>query len=112
MTLLWLDHKIFGNGYGMKSPYFDDAFIWLSGELYHWSGWFGAQLRSYQWRHPKPQERRKLAGHEFRPLDSSRRWGRVAVSWAAVGLSKDIDTANAELKALQRDLFNSQGSAA
>src|SRR3546814_6094408 len=58
--ILPLDHLIFGNGHGMKSPYFDNRFYWLSGELYTWIGGLGAQLRSIQWRHPKPGEVRHL----------------------------------------------------
>jgi hypothetical protein len=40
--MLWLDHKIFGNGRGLGSPCFDGIFYWLSGALYTWIGGFGA----------------------------------------------------------------------
>lgn len=60
--ILWLDHLIFGNGYGLRSPYFDNRYYWLSGQLYTWSGWLGAQLQSFQWFHPKPGEERRLGG--------------------------------------------------
>lgn len=112
--MLWLDHKIFGNGFGMKSPYHDNRFYWLvdtygrersgkNGALYTYSAGFGAQLRSFQWRHPKPGERRHLIGRDFKPFHSSRRWFRVEVAWAT-SLPKDIDAANAALRQLKADL--------
>lgn len=113
--LLALDHAIFGNGFGKASPYHDARYFWLvdtyqqqragrNGQLYLWSGGFGAQLRSIQWTHPRPGERRRLAGREFVAFQSSRRWFRVEVSWALVGLPKDINEANAVLRELERDL--------
>lgn len=82
--IIWLDHKIFGNGRGMKSPFHDDSFYWLSGQLYKFTFGFGAQLRSYQWTHPKAGERRNLIGRQFTPLHSHRRWFRVSVAWCMV----------------------------
>ena len=116
--MLWLDHKIFGNGNGLSSPYFDDRFYWLSGRLYHWIGGFGAQLTSFEWRHPKPGEERTLCGRKFRPFNSHRKYlwlfrdtifpiptpiSRVSVSWA-YSLPKDLDAANAELRELKSKL--------
>jgi hypothetical protein len=103
VTTLWLDHKIFGNGYGMATPYFDGKFYWLSGELYTFMAGFGAQLHSYQWRHPKPGESRRLCGRDFRPFHSTRRGVRVEVAWAT-HLPEDIDAKNAALRDLERDL--------
>jgi hypothetical protein len=80
--MLWLDFLIFGNGRGMKSPYSDDVFYWLSGRLYTWIGGFGAQLRSFEWFAPKAGSRRRLVGREFVVFGVSRRWLRVDVSWA------------------------------
>lgn len=115
--MLWLDHRIFGNGYGLATPYFDGIFYWLSGRLYTWSGGFGAQLTSFQWRHPNAGEERTLAGYRFRPLHSRRRFlwlfrrsafpipvpiARVSVAWARVDLPKDIDAANAELREMEK----------
>lgn len=102
--ILWLDHLIFGNGFGMATPYCDGRFYWLSGELYTFLPGFGAQLHSYQWTHPKAGEERSLAGRVFRPLCSTRRWGRVEVAWAMVGMPRDIDATNAEIRALEADL--------
>ena len=101
MTFLPLDHRIFGNGYGMGTPYFNGVFYWLDGELYHWSGWAGAQLASYQWTHPNAGERRTLSGVTFAPFHSERRWGRVRVSWAAQGVPRGIDAQNTYLRALK-----------
>lgn len=110
--ILWLDHKIFGNGYGLGSPYFDGKFYWLNGELYTFMQGSGAQLHSIQWTHPNAGEERKLFGYRFRPLHSHRRFlwlfkesvpiplpiSRVIVAWSRVDLPKDIDEANAELR--------------
>lgn len=102
--ILWLDHLIFGDGHGMKSPYFDDRFYWLNGELYTFMHGFGAQLHSYQWTHPIAGERRHLCGRDFKPFHSKRRWFRVEVAWAWVELPRDIDAANAELRQLAKEL--------
>lgn len=117
--LMWLDHKIFGNGFGLASPYSDSRFYWLSGELYTWSGWFGAQLQSFKWRHPRAGERRILFGYEFRALHSTRYFWwlfrgyifaiplpicRVSVAWARVDLPKPIDEANAALRQMQVEI--------
>lgn len=101
MTTLALDHWIFGNGHGMATPCCDGRFYWMNGELYTFMQGFGAQLHSYQWTHPRPQERRKLAGYEFRPFRSERRWGRVEVAWAVVNLPDGIDAANAFLREME-----------
>lgn len=102
-----IDHWIFGNGHGLGSPYFDARFYWLSGEIYHFSPGFGAQLTSFQWTHPNAGEERTLAGRKFRPLHSSRTWGRVRIAWAMQGLPRDIDEKNAALRALEADLGRS-----
>lgn len=112
--MLWLDHLLFGNGRGLASPYFDQRFYWLvdtsmsrkygRGRIYSWSGWFGAQLQSFQWTHPKPGEIRTLAGHGFRPFHSERSWLRVRVSWACGDTPHDLDAANVFLRKLQEKL--------
>lgn len=117
--IFWLDHKIFGNGYGLATPYFDGRFYWLSGEIYTFSGGLGAQLTSFQWRHPKPGERRCLAGRQFVPFQSNRYvWWlfrrslfaiplpvcRVCVSWAAVNLPENLDKANEFIRHLEKDI--------
>lgn len=71
--IIWLDHLLFGNGHGLKSPHFDDRYYWLSGQFYTWSGWFGSQLQSFQWFHPKPGEVRKLGGLNYSPFNSERK---------------------------------------
>lgn len=102
--IVWLDHLIFGNGYGLGSPYFDMRFYWLSGEFYTFSGGLGAQLHSFQWTHPRAGERRRLSGREFVVFQSSRRWCRVTVSWALTRLSPDLDTAHKQIRELKNDL--------
>lgn len=102
--IMWLDHKCFGNGKGLASPYFDDKFFWLSGELYHYSPGFGAQLFSFQWTHPHAGEERTLCGRTFRVFNSSRRGPRVMVSWHMVEMPRDVNAANAALRLLEDDL--------
>lgn len=85
--IFWLDHLIFGNGSGLSSPFLDNRFYWLKdaytkkSELYTFSVGFGAQLYSFQWVHPKAQEKRMICGYEFSVFRSSRVFGRVAVAW-------------------------------
>lgn len=113
--MLALDHAIFGNGWGMKSPYFDNVFYWLKdhktgrSELYTFNGWFGAQLRSCQWTHPRAGERRELCKRTFQVMHSSRRWLRVEVSWCMVDMPQGIDASNAAIRELQRDLSEARG---
>lgn len=112
--ILWLDHIIFGNGRGMKSPYFDDKFYWLvdekwprhwcCGELYNFSWGFGAQLHSIQWIHPKSGEERKLIGRRFKPLHSNRRWGRVEIAWSMADFPSDLSGQHAAINKLRSDL--------
>lgn len=102
--IVWLDQKLFGNGHGMKSPYWDDRYYWLHGEFYQWIGGFGAQLQSFQWTVPHPGERRIICGRVFKPFSHSRKWGRVRVSWAWEDLPKALDEANNELRLLEREL--------
>jgi hypothetical protein len=88
MTTLWLEFLLAGDGRGLAAPGFNQPFYWLvdmnttRGDLYTYGGGFGAQLTSFQWRHPKAQEERHLAGMRFRPFWSQRYRGRVHVSWA------------------------------
>lgn len=107
--IVWLDHRIFGNGRGLKSPHFDDVFYWLSGDIYTWVGGLGAQLSSIQWRQPELREERILCGRKFVPFTSYRRWGRVMVSWACTELSPDLSIAAEQIKHLKRDLNAARG---
>lgn len=115
----WLDFKIFGSGFGMAVPYFDGRFYWLvdtyerdrkgrNGEFYTYSPGLGAQLTSFQWKHPKAGERRRLANREFIVFRSHRSWGRVRVSWALTGLSRlSLDEENAAIRQLENELGRS-----
>lgn len=102
--IIKIDHLIFGNGYGIKSPHYDNVFYWLSGELYTFSYGFGAQLHSCQWTHPKPGERRTLIGREFVAFNSYRRRARVHVSWSMTRMPSDIDGMHAAIRNLKADL--------
>ena len=109
-----LDFAIFGNGHGLKSPYFDDVFYWLvdtnagrehgKGAFYTFSHGLGAQLRSCQWRIPAPGARRRLAGREFVAFSVIRRLFRVQVSWALCGMPSNLDDAHVAIRTLKADL--------
>lgn len=102
--ILPIDHKLFGNGHGLKSPYFDSTYYWLNGELYSFVYGLGAQLQSIQWKHPVPGERRTLLGREFVVFSSRRKWLRVIVYWAMVNMPKDLDSMHAMINKLKSDL--------
>jgi len=104
--ILLIDHWLFGDGGGLKSPYYDDVFYWLSGELYTFFHGLGAQLQSIQWTHPKPGETRILAGRKFVVYQSRRRWFRVMVSWSLVRLPEDAIEAHEEIRSLHSSLQN------
>jgi len=95
LPLIMLTH---GNGFGIAQPFFDGAFYWIDGELYHVTGWFGSQLVSWQWTHPNASETRRLIGREFRPTRSTRRSGLVEVSWSFL---RDGDSHNIHDQQLQ-----------
>ncbi len=114
----WLDFKLFGGGRGFAMPFFDGRLYWLvdtkrgrrdgnRGQFYSWNGWLGAQLQSCQWFHPNAGEERILAGKRFRPFHSTRRGPRVIVSWVWKDIPRDLDEANAALRALENDLGKS-----
>lgn len=104
--MLWLDHLIFGNGRGLATPYLDGRFYWLSGRLYTWIGGLGAQLQSFQWTHPKPGERRRLAGRDYYPFGSARHGLRVRVTWAAK-LPDDLSEALATIRKIKSEIDSS-----
>jgi hypothetical protein len=105
----FLDRVIFGSGHGLAMPVCDEAIYWLNDEatgtgcFYQWSGWFGAQLASHQWRHPRVGDERVLMGRRFRPCSSSRRWFRVRVSWS-MKLPDDLSEANKSIHELMDGL--------
>lgn len=104
--MLWLDHLLFGNGNGIKSPYFDNIFYCLSGRLYTYSFGYGAQLHSTQWFHPIAGEKRVLAGETFVVFNSTRRWLRVQVAWSLVRLPEDITNAANAIRKFKAKLDN------
>lgn len=107
--MFWIDWKLFGNGFGMGSPFWDDAFFWLRdrsngergpGYFYRWGGGFGAQLYSIEWFAPKAGTRRNLFGRDFVVFSVHRKWLRVEVSWA---LARGVREAE-EIRALREEL--------
>lgn len=114
--MFWLDWLLFGDGHGMRSPFFDDVFYWLKdtserqrknaeGRFYRSSGGLGAQLYSIEWRMPCPGTRRVLSGHEFRVFHARRKWLRVEVSWAMTGLGRlSLDEQNAAIADMRAKL--------
>jgi len=101
-VIFWLDWKLFGNGRGMASPYFDDVFYWLSGRFYQFTGGFGSQLASYEWRIPTPGTRRHLMGEDFIVYSAKRRWLRVAVSWTRARPTVDVE----DIRLLEQKIKN------
>lgn len=106
---LWLDHALFGNGRGLKSPYFDNQFYWIvdtsrrrRGQIYTWIGGFGAQLASREWFMPRPGTERHLFGRTFRVFQAHRKGLRVEVSWSATHL-RGCDYADINL--LKREMM-------
>lgn len=96
---MWLAHKLFGNGRGLKSPYWNDTYYWLSGRMYHQTGWIGCQLQSFEFFQPPVGERRRLVGREFRLTNAKRRFLLVQCSWCMVD-----DITNESVRALIDDL--------
>jgi len=102
--IMWLDHRIFGNGHGIRSPHWDNVFYWLAGELYTFFPGHGAQLTSWQWTRPRAGERRHLAGRDYVIWRADRRWGRVVCKWAVTTLPADLNEANALLWLIESEL--------
>lgn len=113
MVALGVDFWIFGNGWGLAQPYFDGRFYWLNdttpgrkrrATFYTFSHGLGAQLRSFQWTHPRAGERRTLCGREFVVFHSHRRGLRVEVAWAMVRLPENLDAANEAIREFGKTL--------
>ena len=102
--IMLLDHLIFGNGCGLKSPRLDNVYYWLSGRIYTFSYGLGAQLHSFQWTHPEPGERRTILGREFVVFQSYRSLCRVRASWTMINLPEDLDKAHCEIRKLKKNL--------
>lgn len=103
--MLWLDHLLFGNGHGMKSPYWDNKFYWLSGRLYTFFPGFGSQLTSFQWVSPKVGELRMLNGRRYKPFGTERKWFRVRVTWET-HLPDDLIEKNNTIRQIKQELDN------
>lgn len=105
--MLWLDHLIFGDGYGLRSPSCDDVYYWVGGKLIVWSGGYGSQLNTFQWFKPNVEDRIKVCGYEMRPFLSQRgrfplRW---RVSWCFVSHPDKSSEHNAQITDLRNKLM-------
>jgi hypothetical protein len=114
---MWLDFKLFGNGYGMGMPFWDGQLYWLvdtlnseryerNGRFYIWIGGFGAQLKSFEWSCPRPGTQRRLGGRVYTVYNAYRRWPKWSVSWAT-HLPQDLDERNKELREIEKGLGKS-----
>ena len=83
--IVWLDHLAFGNGHGMKSPFSNNMFYWLSGDMYTFFAGYGAQFTSWRWFFPDENEKVVLeigdSTYTLVPFSSRRNWLRVIVTW-------------------------------
>ena len=113
---LWLDMLLFGSGYGLGAPYWDQKFYWLcDGEtqrarFYTWIGGYGAQLQSFSWRHPRAGTEIQIAGERLRIFSSHRRWIRVRCSWALVRLPPELDDSRLAIERFRNRLGESSYS--
>ena len=82
----------------------DRAYVVLGGRRYSWSGWFGCQLESIEWRRVPAGTEREIAGRTFRVWRTERLWLRVRTLWCLTGLGRSIDHDNQQLLALRLDL--------
>ena len=114
---IWLDMLIFGSGFGLGAPYWDQRFYWLCdgraqrSRFYTWIGGYGAQLQSFAWRHPKAGTEIEIAGERLRIFSSHRRWIRVRCSWALVRLPHGLDEQRSAIDRFQKRLGDSFHSA-
>ncbi len=104
---MWLTFKIFGSGYGLGAPFWEQSFYWIPengpggrGRFYTWIGGFGAQLSSFEWLSPRAGTRRHLLGKEFVIFQTSRRGLLVSCSWAVT----DNITDYSEIAAIKKML--------
>ena len=71
---------------------------------YRWSGWFGCQLESREWRrHPAGKER-IILGDRYRVWSTKRDGLAYCTYWSLCELPNDINEANAVLRALREKL--------
>ena len=77
---------------------------------YHWEGWFGCQLKSYQWFMPKLLETRTLDLCDGEPkltfeVFSAKRKGlRVEIGWALVRGSESYNGYGERIESLRQRL--------
>jgi hypothetical protein len=83
----------------------------IGGHRYRWSGWFGCQLESWEWRTLPAGTRRKLQIHidrmpvEMTVFTTQRQGLRVRTTWA-VSSSGTHSEHNARIEDLRQQLRN------
>lgn len=87
----------------LRLPEYDRALLVLNGTVYMWSGWFGCQLESREWRRVPAGTRRTLHGVEFTVFSTERAGLKWRTTWA-MKLPDNIDAANVALRAMQVSL--------
>lgn len=82
----------------------DHAVAIIAGRRYRWTGWFGCQLESMEWRRVPAGTEREILGRKFRVWRTEREWLRVRTLWCLIGLGRSVDEDSAKINALRDDL--------
>ena len=82
---------------------FNTIFYWIDGRMYHWTGWFGCQLESWEWFRVHAGTQRTLAGECFTVFRSEREGLKWRTTWA-MRLPDGCDAANAKLRGFKQKL--------
>lgn len=97
----------------------DKLFFRIDGVMYSWTGWFGCQLESHEWRRYPAGTERVILGMRFRVWTTERHWFtcctierhwfKCCTTWALCELPDDVYRANETLRELRaklvKDLF-------
>ena len=81
----------------------DHAILVLDGRHYRWSGWFGCQLESMEWRRRPAGTEREIAGRKFRVFSTVRAGIRYRTTWA-LAICGSVDYCNEQIRALKSAL--------
>jgi hypothetical protein len=102
---LSLIYAIFGDGRGLPPKDHPKAWYMLGGQLYSWHGWFGCQLRSFEFRAPPAGTERTVLDQRIRIFGvGRRRFGMVECSWSLVGMGRSLDEDTAMIEAFRAKL--------
>lgn len=108
-AFLWLDFLFFGSGRGLRSPAFNQVFVWLvdkqteRGNLYTTHHGFGAQLYSFHWFAPKAGSTIHVGGHRFRVFSVHRSFLRVKAAW---GVEERLED-SCQIRKIIKDVLDS-----